>query len=161
MMLLYNTLILPHFIYCIQIWANSSNQNMSRILKLQKKAVRIISHSNYLAHTQPIFYSLKVLNIYDIYILQSAIFMYLCSKKRLPISLMNNFCLNKSVHNYQTRSVENYHIPRVRLTACEKSIFFQGPKIWNDIPHEIKTSPSLNVFKRRYKKYLISAYMHN
>ena len=131
---------------------------MDRIFKLQKKAIRIISHSNYLAHTKPIFSCLKILTVFDMYLLQCAIFMYLCSKKMLPISLLNHFCRNDSIHTYETRNASNYHIPQARTTVFQKSIFFNGPKIWNNIPEMIKTSPSFNLFKRRYKQYLLATY---
>ena len=41
-LILYNSLILPHTNYCIMAWGFHS----SRILKLQKKALRIITLSN-------------------------------------------------------------------------------------------------------------------
>ena len=46
--LLYNTLILPHFNFCITAWGYQCD----RIIKLQIKAIRIISISTYNAHTE-------------------------------------------------------------------------------------------------------------
>ena len=77
----------------------------------------------------------------------------------LPVNLMSYFYTNDTVHNYQTRNSNNFHLPHMRLSVSQKSIFFQGPKLWNDLPLDIKTSPSINVFKRRFKKYLISTYV--
>ena len=156
LLLLFNSLILPHLNYCVQIWANCSEQNMSRLFKLQKKAIRIISHSGYRAHTKPIFTCLKILNIYDLYFYQCAIFMYSCFQNLLPVSLTNHFMLNEQVHSYETRNVSNYHLPLMRLTSYQKSIFYTGPKIWNDLPNFIKTSPTLITFKARLKCYLLN-----
>ena len=47
---LYNTLILPHFYYCLLLWGSSIKENHPLHL-LQKKAVRIIDNSHYIAHT--------------------------------------------------------------------------------------------------------------
>ena len=47
---LYNSLIKPHIIYGILLWGH----NCERILKLQKKIIRIITLSKYNAHTDPI-----------------------------------------------------------------------------------------------------------
>ena len=47
---IYNTLILPHFHYCLLLWGSVVKENHSLHL-LQKKALRIITNSNYLAHT--------------------------------------------------------------------------------------------------------------
>ena len=84
--------------------------------------------------------------------------MYMCYNKLLPASVLNYFCLNNTVHNYQTRIVNNFNIPLVRLAVAQKSIFFQGPKIWNNLPLEIRTSLSYNIFKRRFKQHLIASY---
>ena len=50
---LYNTLVLPHFNYCILSWASVVKENHHLYL-LQEKAVRIITQSNYIAHSEPL-----------------------------------------------------------------------------------------------------------
>ena len=55
---LYNTLILPNFNYCILAWgATISESNPFHLL--QKKVLRLISNSNYIAHTEPICKNLR------------------------------------------------------------------------------------------------------
>ena len=44
---LYCTLILPYINYGIIAWGSSNKSNLDRIMKLQKKAVRIMSNSHY------------------------------------------------------------------------------------------------------------------
>ena len=51
LIILYNTLILPHINYCIMIWRYQGN----RLMKIQKKAVQIITLSKYNSHTEPLF----------------------------------------------------------------------------------------------------------
>ena len=60
---LYSSLFLPHVHYDILIWGH----NNERIEKLQKRAVRFITQSKYLAHTDPIFIKLNLLKIQDIF----------------------------------------------------------------------------------------------
>ena len=63
LVLLYYSLILPHINYCILAWGT----NTKRVFKLQKRAVRIITRSHYLSHTDPIFLHLKLLKVIDLY----------------------------------------------------------------------------------------------
>ena len=56
---IYNSLILPHTNYSILVWVFQS----SRISKLQKRAVHMISCSKYNAHTETLFKSLNLLKI--------------------------------------------------------------------------------------------------
>ena len=57
---IYNTLILPHFHYCLLLWGSVVKENHSLHL-LQKKALRIITYSDYLAHTEPLCRRLRIL----------------------------------------------------------------------------------------------------
>ena len=54
---IYSTLILSHCTYGILAWGS----NTSRIFKLQKKAIRIVSNANYISHTEPLFKTLGLL----------------------------------------------------------------------------------------------------
>ena len=52
---IYDALILPHMSYAISAWGNIRNREMTRLITLQKKAVRIFNKSKYNAHTSPLF----------------------------------------------------------------------------------------------------------
>ena len=51
--------------------------NLQRIYLLQKRAVRLISKSDYRAPSRPLFTKMKILDIFSIYSLQASSFMYL------------------------------------------------------------------------------------
>ena len=156
---LYNTLILPHIYYCAEVWAMTSQTNLNRIMRTQKKAIRLISNSHYRAHTKPLFYQLKILNIFDICNYHIAVFMYLCHNELLPCAIQNYFKLNSSIHKYATRNASNYHLPKIRTSVMKRSILFDGPKLWNSIPVTIRNCRSLQTFKQKYKMYLIESYV--
>ena len=129
--------------------------NTLRLFSLQKKGIRIIFNASYYAHTTPIFKELKLLNVYDINNFNIAIFMFLCSRGLLPLAMLSTFVLNSNVHCHNTRNSVNYHLPKIRTNISKNSIFFKGPVLWNQIPPDLKNSPSLNCFKQRYKCYLL------
>ena len=60
---LYCTLILPYINYSIIAWGSSNKSNLDRIMKLQKKAVRIMSNSHYLSHSAPLLKKYNLLNV--------------------------------------------------------------------------------------------------
>ena len=51
---LYNSLIMPHFHYCLLTWG-SKIRNGHKLHLLQKKALRLVDNNHYIAHTDPIF----------------------------------------------------------------------------------------------------------
>ena len=57
---------------------------MDQIIKLQKKAVRIISGSAYNPHSEPLFKILRLLKLQDIHALQRHKFIYQLINKDLP-----------------------------------------------------------------------------
>ena len=128
---------------------------MNRLFLLQKKAIRIITHSSFYAHSKPLFTKLKILNVFDLNYLNIATFMYLCSRNLIPRHLSLNFHLNYDIHNHNTRSSTKFHIPLIRTNVSKLSIFYKGPSIWNNLNNNIISSPSLNIFKRRLRVHLI------
>ena len=63
---IYNTLVLPHFHYCLLLWGSAVKENHSLHL-LQKKALRIMTNSDYLTHTEPLSKKLRILKISDMF----------------------------------------------------------------------------------------------
>ena len=158
LVILYNSLILPHMNYCNIVWGNSSKTQINTLLLLQKKALRICTLSNYLAHTTPIFKQLTTLKINDLHTYQSAIFMYKYTNNMLPISFRNFFNYNSSVHSYPTRHSADIHLNNPKTLIAHKSIRHHGPDIWNSLPDSHKSRTSLFSFKATIKKYIIEQY---
>ena len=78
---LYNSLIISHMFYGILLWGKSDN--VHRIEKLQKKAMRIISYSRPLEHTEPRFKAFNLLKFNDIFTLKLLKFFYKLSNNSL------------------------------------------------------------------------------
>ena len=68
----YNSLILFHMLYGISLWGKSDN--VDKIAKLQKRAIRTISFSRPIAQTEPLFKTFNLLKFNDIYTLKLIIF---------------------------------------------------------------------------------------
>ena len=79
---LYNSLIISHMLYGILLWGKSDN--VDKIAKLQKRAIRTISFSRPIAHTEPLFKTFNLLKFNDIYTLKLMKFFYEFSNDSLP-----------------------------------------------------------------------------
>ena len=86
---LYNTLILPHFQYYLLLWGSSIKENHPLHL-LQKKAMRIIDNSNYIAHTEPISKVHRLLKLPDMFSIALLKFYYKLMNNKLPKCFSNN-----------------------------------------------------------------------
>ena len=56
---LYNTLVTPHLHYCLLCWGSIIKEN-DLLHIMQKRVLRTITKSNYIAHTEPLFKELKL-----------------------------------------------------------------------------------------------------
>ena len=136
--------------YCPLIFGNSFDTHLKPLEVAQKKCVRIIAMENRLAHSNPLFSRLKILNVRDIYKLNLGAYMYVN---------LESFSDMMSSHTYNTRSSNHYIPMRQRLTlTMNQSIKYQAPNNWNTIPDEIKNATSLSSFKRKYKQFLLANY---
>ena len=76
----------------------------------------------------------------------------------LPILLTTQI---SAMHSYNTRGAArgDYFIVRKNTLVYRiRSICFNGAKIWNNIPPEIRDSPSVWNFRKRLKKLLLDSY---
>ena len=151
---LYYALFYPYLTYCNLIWASAYVTNLERIYLLQKRAVRAISQADYKASSKPLFANLKILDVFSIYLLQVSSFMYLYHNDTLPIVFNQIFQTGNQIHQYSARYSDFYR-PHSCTTNIKKfSILFQGPRIWNSLPSNIKSAPTFNIFKRVMKPFL-------
>ena len=73
---LYLSLLLPYLNYGNVIWASADKTNLNSLVILQKKAIRIICKVKYFDHTEPLFKSLEILHLNNIYKLNCLLFIY-------------------------------------------------------------------------------------
>ena len=100
---LYNALFLSFLQYGIVAWGQTFNSYIEPLFKLQKRAVRAISHQPFLAHSLPIFKDLKLLRIVDIFKLRLLSFVYESVNMIAPDCFHSFFSLNSTVHCHNTR----------------------------------------------------------
>ena len=157
---LYNTLVYPYFNYCAMIWADKNNSHLHSLFLMQKRIIRTCTNSIWLAHTDPLFQSLKTLKIHDLYVLQTAEFMYKYLHDLLPHDLFDDhyFVTRQDIHPYDTRTSQDLHIRHTNTKLAENTIKTQAALVWNSLSDPLKHSPSLAIFKATLKKQLIDTY---
>ena len=66
--------------------------------------------------------------------------MYKPKTKSLPICFNEYVVSPSKVHSYSTRFVpsDNYSLTRFNTSNSRRSVCYQGPKIWNELPGDIK-----------------------
>ena len=155
LLLLYNSMILPHISYCIEIWGNTYNTFLKPILNLQKKVIRFITFSNIDAPSSPLFQQLGILNVHQQCKFNTSLFIFDLRAGHFPQTVNDYF--NTPPNTYHTRNTtrDNFYIPKVNLTLTQHNFQYAAAKHWNSLPEELKKIQSRTTFKSQLKQYLL------
>jgi hypothetical protein len=158
---MYNSMIAAHINYGILAWGS----NLTRIEKLQKKAIRIITCSKYNSHTEPLLKELNLLKSSDTFKLAKLKFYHKFLNNKQPYYLQNlPLTINNTIHNHNTRHSQSIHMVRVSHAFAKNSIRWDIPVTVNALPALIKdklTTHSLNGFALYTKKFILSNYSNS
>ena len=120
---LYNTLIMPHLHYSLLTWGSSIKAKHPLHL-LQKKALRVITNNDYIAHTEPIYKELTILKLNDMFAVSVWKFYYKLMNGMLPPYF--NFMipeLPNTCNRYQLRK-PLFRLPLIKHKFAEQSLHY-------------------------------------
>ena len=128
--MVYNCIIHLHLNYCLSSWDISSASTLMPINKLQKKALRTITFSNFRSHTKPLFFRLQILKINEMYKFEIGKIIH----KIFNISyshISKLFVITDQIHSHNTRqnTKKNYSLPQVHTFQAQKSLHYYGAKL--------------------------------
>ena len=154
----YYALIYSYLQYCVSKWGLASTTALDPLVRIHKRIIRIITNSPFLSHTNLLFQKLNFLKIKDIVKLEMAKTMF-CFNKNSTKNESQTIVSITQKHHYKTRlaAQQNYFQPRKRTELGKKTFSYIGPKVWQEVPFELK-SLSYNQFKKKFKLFLTCQY---
>ena len=163
--LLYNSFIQPHLLYGISLWGGTFDKGLSRLNKLQKKAIRLITGARSMYHCEPRQKKLGLLKLEDLYKQQVNCLTFDCLNGNAPENFTQLFIMKKDCGSLSTRSQsDNPHDimlrkPHSNIGPVTKTSFSHiAPLLWNSLPNELKSSKTKPEFKRKLKHHLLEPY---
>ena len=155
--LYFNAYILPSLDYCLNIWGNAPKTHLDRILKFQKYAARIILDAPPDSPSQPLFQKLGWLTIFERIQYNKGVLLYKTVNGMCPDYMSEMFSFSNS-STYSLRSIDNLDmiIPRHKREIYKNSLHYSGVHIWNNLPINLRTAPSLAAFKCALHKHIVT-----
>ena len=150
--------------YGSQIWGQFQNQHVTRLEKIQNKAIRIINFSKYNDPVDPIYHKLKILKLSDQVKLQNFLYVHNSLNNKVPKSLKNSFTFMTESCPYTRSTIQNkMALPKVRTLAYGlNSIRYRSVAMWNvisnDFPMGCPHLISISLCKKQVTKSLIDGY---
>ena len=149
LVLIYNFLIQSHFDYCSVIWDNVAGGLGQKLQRMQNRAARIISGSDYYTHSSEILgsYALNWINLEDRRALQFKKLMYKTANNMVPSYLTDKFIRTSSMRKYNLRGANHkFFVPRPLSEYRKKSFSYRGSILWDNMPVQISSAQSLSEF---------------
>ena len=153
---IYKTLLQPLLLYGITIWGQATKTVKDRLLKLQKRALRMIFNLKPTQSAVPLFVETGILPMPLLYIDSLTQLMYDIANKTAPLNICKLFHFSKDIHQYKTRSSSrnDFYVKHSRLNLQKNALSRMGAKVWNQIPAHVRDMPK-NSFKNKIKSLLL------
>ena len=156
---MYHSLFNSKLQYAILCWGSTSSTRISKLQVLQNKAIRNMNKAPRYYRLDNYYLNQRILKVQDLYNLEVVKFMHGHSQGLLPICFSSFFVETRYLHGYHTRHsyLRNYNISHFKTSKGQRSIQFLGPKLWNDVPNDIRNLSKVS-FKIKMKNLILSRY---
>lgn len=153
--MLYYTMIYPYLTYCHLIWGRASTIHLRRLTSLQKRAIRIVSQKPFLAHTHELFIVNRIIKFEDLYVYLLSLFIYKYIHRMYPLSFTRNININvNTISPSPSARRSTASIPLCRTNIRKMTIYYQIPKICNELLYPLSIPPEMSFYK--FKKLMLS-----
>ena len=127
----YFAFVHSHLQYGLLIWSATYKTHLSKLQRMQNKAVKIASGSGWSEKAEPYYLNLHVLKLHKLKQFQICKFMYQFTHKQLPTKFDDYFQEISLVSIRETRNsnkFKQYYMPRYKTSRLQNSIKFSGVK---------------------------------
>ena len=131
------------------MWGSCSKSLSQKLQKLQNRAARVLTFSNYDRSTDELLQMVNWVKLDRQRLVNKSIMMYKIVNNIVPEYLSSRF-----VFRYNLRDSDGtLAIPQPRTNYCKRSLSYSGVVLWNSLPLNIRKSLSLNEFKSKLKNH--------
>ena len=144
---LYDALVLPFLDYCSEVWGCMGKTQSDRLQRLQNRAGRIITLSDYNTRSADILLDLGWDTLGQRWSEQLAISVYKSLNNLYPLGLKLMFKPTSEMHLHNVPgSSNNISIQRPHTAAAKRAFSYSGASAWNGLDNNVREVLNLNCF---------------
>ena len=140
--------ILSHVSYASSAWDGCAEDHKLKLNSLLRRAAKLISSEKNL-DTNNKMKRLGFLTLEQQLKFNKGVLVFKIIKGKAP-NYLQNLLITSNRHGSF-----NLIKPLCHIDLYQTSLMFSGPDIWNNIPLSIRSSISLTVFKKSFRKFLL------
>ena len=140
------------------VWGCCSQSLSQKLQKLQNRAARVITFSNFDSCTEELFRELRWVKLDRQRSVDKAIMVYNIVNGAVPQYFCSRFVQRSDTLSYQLRGSDHrFAIPLPRTNYCKRSLTCSGAVLWNGLLLGLKQSSSLDLFKSGLKCHVFQS----
>ena len=159
-----NALVSSRLDYCNSLFRGLSGFNQHKLQSIQNTLARIVTNHRKYAHVTPILQKLHWLPVKYRCIFKTATlvykFLHSGSPSYFKLFLSFSSCPYSTRHSHPDRqylTVPPFHSSVFKSAKhFGHSFAFDAPKIWNDLPQDVRSATSVASFRKKLKTYLFA-----
>ena len=155
---IYFAFIHSHLLYCLPIYSSGIISNIKPLIKLQKKAIRVIAGKRYNSHTAPLFHGYDILPLPQLADFSKLSIMYDFIRNRMPTSFNDFWQKNSQMNELNLRDANLFYIPTCKYDHLKRFPAYHYQKLWNGIIENISLTEfqPKESFLKNLKKLLLN-----
>ncbi len=135
-----------------------SSSDTKRLQRIQNRAAKLIFKCRKYDHATPLLHQLHWLPVHQRIVFKILTIVYKCLHNTTPTYLTS---LIKIYHSGRPglrpgSDITLLAVPTVHSAAGDRAFYAHAPRLWNRLPHQIRSAESLEVFKKHLKTFLFN-----
>ena len=141
---------MPYLNYASTLWDGCSQFIFKKINSIHRRAIKKLNNNQTLTTDQKLR-TLAILPLKKQLEFNKLVLIHKIYNEKTPPYLNN--IITKASCRYNSK---NLLIPKSKLDLFKTSLSFSGPTLWNKLPDSMKSTTSLNSFKRKLHNLMIN-----
>ena len=149
--IIFNAFFMSQFSYSPLTWMLHKRELNHKINRLHERCLKMI-YNDRESSFQELLDRDGSFSIHEQNIQKLCIEMYKVVNGLSP-SIFTNLFQVRQQKSYELPNKDYFLVPKAKSVFCEQSVSVIGPKLWNSLPESFKNLGSLDLFKKKIKKW--------
>lgn len=154
---IYRTMIEPHFTYCSSILFMANGGEFDRMQKMQNKCMRSILRLDRRSNVRGMLNTLEFMSVRQLVNFNALMLIHKMLNGKCPEYLSDKIKMKRdNERGNRLRSRNDIQTIRATKLFTQNTIFYKGFKLFNEIPEKIKMEVDTGVFRNKLKEYVLN-----
>ena len=132
---------------------NVTEKEISKLQLVQNCLARVVTKSPRFCHITPLRKSLQWLPVRYMIKFKLCSLTYQALTSGQPVYIRNMLQPSRKVRTLRSSDLDQLNVPRVRTTIGSRAFSVAAPRLWNELPLEIRCAKTQFSFRKKLKTY--------